>query len=206
MASASGAIVALRDHLLEGRLTLEEFTERAELALRAVVGRDLDHLRSDLPPAPFPSASRRRRTRVTGALFARVVRRGRLRLGRRTVTISILSDVDLDLREASIESPRTSVIVIALLGNVDVYVPEGIDVDVSGGAIIGHRRDWGRDVSMSDAPTLHVTVLGLLGTVDVSRVPRDVVGDYGSIVDKVRDVHRAAALPAAGASTDRESD
>jgi hypothetical protein len=53
------------------------------------------------------------------------------------------------------------VIVIALLGNVDVYVPEGIDVDVGGGATIGHRRDWGRDVSMSDAPTLHVTVLGL---------------------------------------------
>ena len=146
MASASGAIVALRDHLLEGRLTLEEFTERAELALRAIVGRDLDRVTSNV------------RDRHRSAWQCRRL------------------------------------------------VPEGIDVDVSGGAIIGHRRDWGRDVSMSDAPTLHVTVLGLLGTVDVWRVPRDVVGEYGSIVDKVRDVHRAAALPAAGASSDRESD
>jgi hypothetical protein len=196
------AIVALREHLLKGRLTLEEFSERADLALRAVIGRDLDHLRSDLPPGTLPNASRRRRTRITGGLFAHVVRRGRLRLGGRTIAISILSDIDLDLREASIESPRTSVIVLALVGNVDVYVPEGIDVDVGGVAVIGHRRDWGRDASMPDAPTLHVTVLGLLGTVDVWRVPRDVAGDYGSIVDKVRDVHRAAELPERGASTD----
>jgi len=43
-----------------------------------------------------------------------------------------------------------------------------------------------------------VTVLGLLGTVDVWRVPRDVVGDYGSIIEKVREVHRAVELPEVG--------
>ncbi|MHB1511331.1 MAG: hypothetical protein ACYCST_19915 [Acidimicrobiales bacterium] len=144
------------------------------------------------------SASRRKRTRITGALFAHVMPRGQLRLGRRTIAISVPSDIDLDLREASIEAPRTSVMLVALVGNVDVFVPDGIEVNVGGLAVIGHRRDWGRDVSMPDAPTLDVTVLGLLGTVDVWRVPRDVVGDYGSIIEKVREVHRAVELPEVG--------
>ena len=195
-------IVALRDHLLEGRLTLEEFSERAGRALRAVVGRDLSLLLADLPShGPSRSLPRRKRTIVTGGLFAHVVRRGRLRLGRRTVAISVCSDIDLDLREASIDAPRSSVTVVAVCGNVDIYVPEGIDVDVVGVAIAGHRRDWGRDVSMPDVPTVHVRAFGLLGTIDVWRVPRDVVDDYGSIIDTLREAHRTAALPGAGEST-----
>ena len=35
------AVVALREHLLAGRLTLEEFSERVETALRARVGMEL---------------------------------------------------------------------------------------------------------------------------------------------------------------------
>jgi hypothetical protein len=104
----------------------------------------------------------------------------------------VFADIDLDLREASIESRRTSVHVVAIFGNVDVYVPEGIDVDVSGLTIFGHRRDWGRDVATSDCPTVHIRALGLFGTVDVWRVPNDVSGDYGKIIDKVRKRHRAS--------------
>lgn len=189
------AIDALRDHLLEGRLSLEEFSERAGLALRAVVERDLDLLRADLPRRDPPTAPGRKRTRVTAALFAHVVRRGRLRLGRRTIAISVLSDIDLDLREASIEAPRTSVLAFALFGNVDVYVPEGIDVDVGGLAVIGHRRDWGRDVGAPGVPTVRIRAFGLLGTIDVWRVPRELVGDYAHIVAKVREVQRAAVSP-----------
>src|SRR5690242_10260866 len=38
------AVVALRSHLLAGRLTLDEFSDRVELALRATSGRDLAQL------------------------------------------------------------------------------------------------------------------------------------------------------------------
>lgn len=175
------AIGLLREHLLDGRLTLDEFSERAGLALRAVVERDLDALRADLPQRSVPAPPRRKRTRVTVALIAHVVRRGRLRLGRRTVAIGLGSDIDLDLREASIEGPRTTVTVVALAGNTDVYVPEGIEVEVGGLTVIGHLRDWGKDTSMSDAPMLRVRAFGLLGTVDVWRVPHDLAGDYEHI-------------------------
>lgn len=189
------AITTLRDSLLEGRLTLEEFTERATLALRAIVGRDLDRLHADLPMRVAPSPSRRKRARFTAALFAHVVRRGRLRLGRRTTAISIFSDVDLDLRDASIEASRSSLTVFAFFGNVDVYVPEGIEVDVGGLVLFGHRRDWGTDVSMRDAPKLRVTVCGIFGAIDVWRVPRDLRGDYGVIIDRVKEAGHPALPP-----------
>ncbi len=200
------AIVALRDQLLDGRLTLEEFSERVGLALRAVVGRDLDALQADLPREhPRPSrqdASRRKRIRFTGAVLAHVVRRGRLLLGRRTVVVSVLSDVDFDLRDASVEVPKTFVTVLVLVGNVDVYVPEGIDVDVGGVAVVGHRRDWGSATGAPGVPTLRVRALTFFGTVDVWRVPREASGDYGSIVRQLQRASRAAGreaeLPPAG--------
>ena len=78
------AVVALREHLLAGRLTLEEFSERVDAALRARVGTELARLNEDLPDV-FVAApgSRRKPARLTTALFSHVVRRGRLRLRRR---------------------------------------------------------------------------------------------------------------------------
>ena len=96
------AVAALREHLLAGRLTLEEFTGRV----------DTDH-------------------------------------------------------------QRTAVTVLAACGNVDIYVPEGVTVDVGGITVFGHRRDWGRDPGSQDAPAIYVRVLGLAATVDVWCVPRD---------------------------------
>jgi len=187
------SVVVLRDHLLEGRLTLEEFSERAGMALRAQVLGDLTTIQQDLPVSTVgASTSHRKPTRFTLAVFGHVVRRGRIRLRRRTTVASVFADVDLDLREASIENRRTSVSVLAIFGNADVYVPEGIDVDVSGLTVFGHRRDWGRDVAAPDAPTVHLRALALFGTVDVWRVPSDVSGDYGKIINKVRKRHRAA--------------
>jgi DUF1707 SHOCT-like domain/Cell wall-active antibiotics response LiaF, C-terminal len=185
-------VETLRGHLLAGRLSLDEFSERAELAYRARTERDLARVSEDLPVGE--GGSRRKPTRFTGALFGHVARRGRLRLRRWTLAVSTFADVDLDLREAVIESPRTSVTVLATFGNVDVYVPEGIDVDVGGITILGHRREWGRDRARADAPVVRVRTVGCFGTVDVWRVPRRMRGDYGEIIRKLKAQQRQ--LPA----------
>jgi len=173
------AVAVLREHLLAGRLTLEEFSERVEAALGARVGADLARVQQDLPAVP--SSSRRKPARFTGALFGHVVRRG-LRLRGRTLVLSALGDVDFDLREATIDSPQTTVTVFAVCGNADIYVPEGLNVDVSGLTVFGHRRDWGRDVAAADAPAIRVRVIGVVGTIDVWRVPQSLSdGDHTAI-------------------------
>jgi len=189
----------LREHLVQGRLTLEEFSDRVDVALRARLGSDLEPVRHELPDASLQAApSMRGRTRFTIALIAHVVRRGRLRLGKRSTAISVLSDIDLDLREASVDGLQSTVTVLALVGNVDVYVPEGIDVDVGGVTIFGHRRDWGRDVSTPGAARIRIRVLGLLATVDVWRVPSGAPVDLGTVIAQIRSSHRPASAETAG--------
>ena len=96
------------------------------------------------------------------ALRPRRAPRGRLRLPSRTFVVSAFSDIDLDLRSAAISSGRTSLISLVVMGNVDIYVPEGIAVDLSGLSVFGHRREWGRDPIQPDAPLLRVRVIRAL--------------------------------------------
>jgi hypothetical protein len=142
-------------------------------------------------PAERSPSGRRRPSRVTAGLFAHIVRRGRLRLPKRAIVLSGFSDVDLDLRDAEITSGRLSITAFVLFGNVDVYVPEGIAVDVTGLTVFGHRREWGRDAVRPDAPVLRVRVAALFGTADVWRVPTDLRGSYGEIIRSVRAAQRA---------------
>lgn len=190
------AVEALREHLLAGRLTLEEFSERVEGALRSKVAGDLTRVQADLPVVFTGTAGPRRSSaRLTAALLGHVVRRGRLRLPSRTVAASVFADLDLDLRDATIDQRRTAVTVVATFANVDVYVPEGVNVDISGISVFGHRRDWGRDAGRPDAPTVHVHVLGFVGAIDVWRVPHDMRdSSYDEIFRRLED--RQRQLPA----------
>ena len=63
------AVAQLREHLLAGRLTLEEFSERVELAYGARLGEELARAAQDLPETGNLHAvhSRRKPTRVTAA-------------------------------------------------------------------------------------------------------------------------------------------
>jgi hypothetical protein len=54
------AVAALREHLLAGRLTLEEFSERVEGALQARVAAELARVQQDLPEAVTETAGSRR--------------------------------------------------------------------------------------------------------------------------------------------------
>jgi hypothetical protein len=124
------------------------------------------------------------------AFFSHVVKRGRLRLRRWAVAASAFSDLDLDLREAELDSPESSVTVLVAFGNTDVYVPEGVNATVGGFSAFGHRRDWGRDTARADVPIIRVRVLSLFGTVDVWRVPSDMQGDYGEIFRRLQNPQR----------------
>jgi hypothetical protein len=106
------ALNALREHLLSGRLTLEEFTERVGAAYGARTGGELARISEDLPDAvPAATGAPRRPSRFTPAVFAHVIRRGRLRLPRRSVG-----------RDApSANAPSIRVRVIGLCATVDVW-------------------------------------------------------------------------------------
>jgi hypothetical protein len=165
-------IADLREHTAVGRLTLEEFSDRADRAVAAKTLSELEEIRRDLPSAVPATRARRRAKWFTGVFFGRTQRTGRWRLPRRGTALVVFSDLDLDLRQVELSGEVASVTAFVLFGNVDLYVPETVEVDLGGLAVFGHRREWGRDLPPSPVtPLLRVRVLSLFGTADLWRVP-----------------------------------
>lgn len=166
------AVLSLREHLAAGRLTLEEFTERMSTALAATTTADLDAPLRELPQATSAATPRRRRTRFLLSIFSSVERQGRLRLGRRVLCVACFANIDLDLREATLERDVLTVIAFGLFSAIDVYVPEGIEADIGGLIVFGHRDANGNDVPpVPGSPLVRFTVFGLFSGVDLWRVP-----------------------------------
>jgi hypothetical protein len=173
------AVVALRDHLAAGRLTLEEFTERMSAALAAVNTEELEPVLRDLPVAV---TTRRKPTRFVPALFSSTRRDGRLRVRRRVFCFVGFGNIDLDLRQASLEGDVVTVIGFAALGALDVYVPEGVEVDLHGLSVFGHKNARGKDVPpLPGTPLVRVYTFGLLAGIDVWRT-----SERGSISEVIR--------------------
>jgi class 3 adenylate cyclase len=160
----------LRQHCSDGRLTLDEFSERVEVVLAARTGSDLEAVMADLPGAQVPvaEADRRRSTSWTVAVMGSSSRKGRWRPARRTRVVSFMGGCELDLRRAEIDGPEVVITAVAFMGGIDIVVPEGIEVDLSGIPIMG-----GKDLRLADvppipgAPRIRVRAVPVMGGVTV---------------------------------------
>ncbi|HET7759573.1 MAG TPA: DUF1707 domain-containing protein [Gaiellaceae bacterium] len=193
-------IAELREHAAVGRLTLEEFSERADRAVAAKTLWELEEIRRDLPRAVPATRASRRPKWFTGILFGRTRRTGRWRLSRRGTAFVVFGDLDLDLRQAELSGEIASITAFLLFGNVDFYVPETVEVDFGGLAVVGHRREWGRDLPPGSAtPLLRVRVLSLFGTADLWRVPPSWAGrSFHEVIDGLRRGEERELAPTAG--------
>ncbi len=186
------AVVRLRDATAEGRLTLEEFSERVESAYAAKTNDELQRLVDDLPAvASDTPRSRRRPRRFTLSIFGGVERKGRWRSAGTHWVFSVFGGSDLDFREASLEGGAANVFVFDLFGGTDLYVPDGVDVDFDGFAIFGGVSDHGSDhPPRPGAPVLNIRAVSLFGGTDLWRVPPGARGKR----KELRKAARAAEL------------
>jgi hypothetical protein len=121
-------------------------------------------LLADLPaPAPGAAATKTQwHLSPIGGLF----RRGGT-LDRHTVSVSLVGGADLDLREARLAAREVTLTRVSLVGGVDVTVPRGVRVRVSGFSLLGGRRIAIEEPPDLAAPTLHVRAFALIGGVKV---------------------------------------
>ena len=173
-------VTQLRENVVEGRLTLDEFSERVGSALQARTRGDLAAVLADLPaprpaderlPAPGTgSAKRRRRWHV--AVMSGHSTKGRWRISGKTNAVAIMGGCDMDLRKAEIEGPEVEITAFAFWGGIDITVPEGFDVELRGFSFMG-----GRDLKLRDVPIIpgspRIVVKGfaVMGGIDVKSRP-----------------------------------
>jgi hypothetical protein len=165
----------LGDHASVGRITLGELEERAGQAYTATTRSELAEVTRDLPLPAEPSAPTPQRRSVTRwfiAVFGGSTRRGRQRLSGKVNVVAVFGGDDIDLRQAEVDAGELVINVFSLFGGPDIYVPDSVDVELTGLAIFGGNDEHGGATpARRGSPVIHVRSFALFGGADVWRVP-----------------------------------
>ena len=135
------AIATLRHHTAAGLISLDDFAVNVEQVLTAQTRAELVAVTACLPATiepPAPPGERPRRWAI-GVLSGEKVR-GPWRLDDHLHAVALLGSAQIDLCDAQVVGDDATIYVIALFGGVEVQVPEGLPVELTGIAIMGTKQ------------------------------------------------------------------
>ena len=134
------AVERLRAAAAEGRLTSEELTARTDAVHKAKTHGQLAEVTADLPgrPSGRPAVPTGRRWIVS--VFGDITRSGSWPIGDRMSPIAVFGDIDLDFRQATMPSGTVAINAVAPFGDIEVLVPDGVQVDVGGFTLFGSKK------------------------------------------------------------------
>jgi hypothetical protein len=115
-----------------------------------------------------PAAAPPTRRRFIVSVFGDITRTGLWPARRRLSPVAVFGDIGLDLRQAEMPADELAITAVAPFGNIDVLVPEGVEVDMSGFTLFGSKKISVRAVpSDTPAPVVRVHGFTLFGSVKV---------------------------------------
>jgi hypothetical protein len=170
-AEREAAVERLRVATVEGRLTMGELTERTEAAYTATTRGELVAITADLPAPTSPAVPARPdrggRDWVV-AVMGNSRRQGRWRVEGPLAAVAVMGDVVLDLRGAEVPHGDVDLLATAIMGDVKVYVPDGVDVELSGVAVMGDKKVQVREAPPGQtAPRVVVRATVVMGDVKI---------------------------------------
>ncbi len=167
----------------DGQLTLEEYSERVDVALAARMQDELAQVVNDLqqahggmtvasqagagPPRPAPATDVGRAPERVRAILSSEHRQGRWHVPAHMQLRSVLGDITLELQSAVLSSHHTVIEAHATLGSITICVPEGVEVRMSGTAILGDKSSRLVHEPPPGAPIVEVRAVAVLGSVEV---------------------------------------
>lgn len=159
------AVARIRLAAADGVLSLDEVGDRVAEVYRARTAGDLEPTLADLPAprSPKPRATRR----IVGVLSG-AKQHGRWRPAPTVEAIAGLGSCRVDLADAVIDGPEVVVRATAVLGSIEVLVPDGVHVELGGFAVLGSKSYKVRaSTPAPGAPTIYVDARAFCGTVAV---------------------------------------
>jgi hypothetical protein len=166
------AVDVLATASADGRLSLEEYSERSEAALAARTLGDLARLTADLPAADQPLAPDGAAVAVPEeitAVLGNESRKGPWIVPPHLTVRSVLGDCHLEMQEAVIKQHVTTIDATVRFGSVTIYLPDGIDVRMTGRAVLGAKSSELRGEPRPGAPVIMVRCDVLCGAINVKR-------------------------------------
>jgi hypothetical protein len=165
----------LRTSGANGQLTVEELDERVAAAYEARTRGELEQLVQDLGEtrdraADVPVRPGDGGTHWVVSVMGGSDRRGRWRLGRTVSVVNVMGGSDLELNDAEFAANVVEMRVFSLMGGSDVYVPEGLDVEVSEFAFMGgNELKIGQARPGDGGPLLRLKLISIMGGTTVRR-------------------------------------
>ena len=180
-ADRDAVIRQLGEHASEGRLTLSEHEERIEQAMEAKTRGQLDRVVDDLPDATNAPPERRRKvSRWILSVMGGTDRTGRWRVAEELKAVTVMGDCEIDLRNAELDSDDVTITAITVMGGANIYVPDSVDLEVTGFSLMGGRSERGSTRRpRPGAPRVRIRSFNLMGGADIYRLPdetRDLSG------------------------------
>jgi hypothetical protein len=171
----------LREAYAEGRLSLEEHSDRVDQANAAKTLGELAPLLADLPQRHTSAGSVTDHGPVPKsygpgskvmAVFGEAKRTGRWIVEAETTAAAVFGEVTIDLRDAVLSQREVVIIANAVFGQVTIKVPQGVIVRDEGTAIFGSRNgaDSSRAGSLpitAESPVVIIRGVALFGEVAV---------------------------------------
>jgi hypothetical protein len=164
-------IALLTEAASDGRLTLGEHSERAERACSARTLGELAALTADLA-APSAQPIRLDGRKPIAGIFGRERRDGRWVVPERLGVTVVFGEVVLDLREAVLQSRRSTVLATVVGGTLQLIVPDGVAVEMTGSAVLSRKSQVNAAPARPDMPVIEVRTLALGGRVRIVRPRR----------------------------------
>ncbi|TCP49307.1 cell wall-active antibiotic response 4TMS protein YvqF [Tamaricihabitans halophyticus] len=176
--------------MAEGRLTMAELDERLQSVYAAKTHGELVPITGDLPggqlavPQPKVPAVADPATnlpqRVGGtptsstaiAVMSGADRRGRWVVPKTFNAFALMGGVQIDLTEAMLSEPEVTIQATAVMGAVEIIVPEDITVRVNGFGFMGAYEDNTSAQAPEGSPIVRFTGLALMGGVEVRHMTK----------------------------------
>ncbi|MGH3516812.1 MAG: DUF1707 SHOCT-like domain-containing protein [Haloechinothrix sp.] len=177
----------LHTALGEGRITMTELEQRLDVVYAARTFADLEPVIADLPittehtTLAVPGSEHQHAliggtpgSRTSIAIMSGTDRKGNWVVPPQHNSFAFWGGVELDLRSARFAERYTTITAVAIMGGIDIVVPDDITVEVTGIGFMGAFESKGESPQppSPNAPVVRVTGLAVMGGVTVKRKPR----------------------------------
>jgi Domain of unknown function (DUF1707)/Cell wall-active antibiotics response 4TMS YvqF len=168
----------------DGRLTVDELDARLAEAFGARTRAELERLVADVvvsgdaalgvpvgaPAASLPVLPGEGGTKWLISIMSGHDRRGHWRVGPKVINFNFWGGSEIDLNDAVLSAQQTEIRIISIMGGADVYVPEGLDVQVSDFSVMGGNGvQLGSELPTPGGPVVHLRLVSLMGASNVRR-------------------------------------
>jgi DUF1707 SHOCT-like domain len=169
----------LRQAAGDGRLTMEELDQRLDSVYAAKTYAELEPITEDLPQAAGGRAPAGDPQRFGGvpsshgafAIMGGFCRKGDWVVPEEFTAFAFMGGGELDLREARYAAQTVTLHVFAIMGGIEVTVPEDANVRVTGVGVMGAFDHQSSGTGDPNGPTIVVNGVAFMSGIEVKRRP-----------------------------------